>query len=138
LTLFIDTSVWSLAFRRDVAADAPEVHVLKDALATGDLVVTTGLVLQELLQGFGGPKATRELLAAFQDIPLISPTRESHVAAAALRNHCRHSGVQAGTVDALIAQLCIENELTLLSTDQDFGHIARFSGLKLWAFRPRS
>lgn len=138
MTLFVDTSVWSLAFRRDVEAVAPEVHALKEALASGDLIVTTGLVLQELLQGFSGPKAASELLVRFQDIPLLSPTRETHVQAAALRNHCRRNGVQAGTVDALITQLCIENELTLLSADKDFEHIARFSGLKLWAFRPQS
>jgi predicted nucleic acid-binding protein len=138
LTLFIDTSVWSLAFRRDVEADVPQVHALKEALLNGNLVVTTGLVLQELLQGFSGPKASSELLARFRDIPLLSPTRETHIAAAALRNHCRRNGVQAGTVDALLAQLCIENELTLLSADNDFSHIARFSALKLWAFQPQS
>ncbi len=138
MTLFIDTSVWSLAFRRDVEADVPQVHALKEALINGDLVVTTGLVLQELLQGFSGPKASADLLVRFRDIPLLSPTRETHIAAAALRNHCRRNGVQAGTVDALLAQLCIENELTLLSTDNDFGHIARFSELKLWAVQPQS
>jgi predicted nucleic acid-binding protein len=132
LTLFVDTSVWSLAFRRDIEADVPEVHALKSALASGDLIVTTGLVLQELLQGFSGPKAADDLLNRFQDIPLLSPTRDTHVAAAQLRNHCRRNGVQAGTVDALIAQLCIENELTLLSTDRDFEHVARFSELKVW------
>ena len=138
MTLFVDTSVWSLAFRRDVAADVPQVYALKAALADGELVVTTGLVLQELLQGFSGPKASAELLARFRDIPLLSPTRETHIAAAALRNHCRRNGVQAGTVDALLAQLCIENELALLTTDNDFSYIARFSDLKIWAFQPQS
>jgi predicted nucleic acid-binding protein len=132
LTLFVDTSVWSLAFRRDVEADVPEVRALKLALSNGDLIVTTGLVLQELLQGFSGPKAADDLLNRFQDIPLLSPTRETHIRAAQLRNHCRRNGVQPGTVDALIAQLCIENELTLLSNDQDFDHVARFSELQLW------
>ncbi len=65
---------------------------------------------------------------------MISPSRATHVDAALLRNHCRRNGVQAGTIDALIAQLCMENELTLLTTDKDFGHIARFSTLRLWAY----
>lgn len=116
----------------------PQVAALKTALTSGDLVVTTGLVLQELLQGFSGPKASADLLTRFRDIPLLSPTRETHIAAAALRNHCRRNGVQAGTVDALIAQLCIESELILLTTDNDFSHIARFSKVKLWAFQPQS
>jgi predicted nucleic acid-binding protein len=50
--LLVDTSVWSLALRRDVKATEPEVDALKEALAGSDVVVTTGLVLQELLQGF--------------------------------------------------------------------------------------
>ena len=52
MTLLVDTSVWSLALRRDVEVEEPEVQALKDALAGADIVVTTGLVLQELLQGF--------------------------------------------------------------------------------------
>jgi predicted nucleic acid-binding protein len=127
-----------MAFRRDTASGSREVGALNEALTKGDLVVATGLVLQELLQGFNGPKAAEELLFRFQAIPLISPTRDTHVAAASLRNHCRRNGVQTGTVDALIAQLCIENELILLTTDNDFSYIARFSDLKLWAFQPQS
>ena len=50
MTLLVDTSVWSLALRRDVKATEPEVEALKAALAGSDVVVTTGLVLQELLQ----------------------------------------------------------------------------------------
>jgi predicted nucleic acid-binding protein len=138
LTLFVDTSVWSLAFRRDGDDDTPQVQALRKILVTGGLIVTTGLVLQELLQGFSGPKAADELVNRFHDIPLLMPSRETHIAAAALRNHCRRNGVQTGTVDALIAQLCIENELTLLSADRDFEYIARFSNLHLWAFQPQS
>ena len=138
MTLFVDTSVWSLAFRRDAESSMPETDYLQKALLDGDLIVTTGLVLQELLQGFNGPKAAEQLIERFADIPLLSPTRETHIAAANLRNHCRRNGVQAGTVDALIARLCIENDIQLLTTDQDFRHIARFSKLRAMAFKPQS
>jgi hypothetical protein len=50
----VDTSVWSLALRRDAEASEPEVQVLKDALFGTEVVVTTGLILQELLQGVVG------------------------------------------------------------------------------------
>ena len=52
----MDTSVWSLALRRDRPADVPEVDALERALEEGELVTTTGLVYQELLQGFHGPR----------------------------------------------------------------------------------
>jgi predicted nucleic acid-binding protein len=95
-------------------------------------VITTGLVLQELLQGFAGPKSRDQILKHFSALPLLMPDREDHIAAAALRNLCRRSGVQASSIDALIAQLCIRHRLTLLSTDQDLEHIARHSDLAVW------
>lgn len=133
MTLLVDTSVWSLALRRDANSAQPEVVALKDALAGSDVVVTTGLVLQELLQGFAGPKARALIVDTFGVLALIQPDREDHIAAADLRNTCRRAGVQVGTVDALIAQLCIRHGLTLLSTDQDFVHTAKHTKLKVWS-----
>jgi predicted nucleic acid-binding protein len=132
LTLFADTSVWSLALRRDQPADAATVRVLMRALDTGERVMTTGLVLQELLQGFNGPKAQEQIVDRFAELALIVPDREDHIAAATLRNQCRRKGVQVETIDALLAQLCIRHELVLLTTDEDFGLIARHSDLRLW------
>ncbi len=57
MSLLVDTSVWSLAFRRDQPSSAPEVDELGRAILAGDPIYSTGLVLQELLQGFSGPKA---------------------------------------------------------------------------------
>jgi hypothetical protein len=73
------------------------------------------------------------LLQHFSALPFISPDRNDHIEAAELRNHCRRNGVQVGTIDALIAQLCIRHDLTLLSTDADFRHAARFCALRNWA-----
>ena len=49
MTLLVDTSVWSLALRRDPIGAAPQVLALRAALEGEEIVVTTGLVLQELL-----------------------------------------------------------------------------------------
>ena len=133
MSLLVDTSVWSLALRRDASADDPEVQALVEALAGSDVVVTTGLVLQELLQGFSGPKAASAIVERFTALALIQPDRDDHIAAAELRNKCRRAGVQLGTVDALIAQLCIRNGLTLLTSDQDFIHAAKHCELKVWS-----
>jgi predicted nucleic acid-binding protein len=71
-------------------------------------------------------------LYRFSAVPLSVPDREDHIAAAVLRNRCRRAGVQIGTIDALVVQLCVHHNLTMLSTDKDFNHIARHCGLKLW------
>ena len=133
MAFFVDTTVWSLALRRDVVVEAPEVRMLKEALTEGSQIVTTGLVLQELLQGFTGPKAKADIIDRFAAIPLIAPDRADHIAAAELRNTCRRAGVQVGTVDAILAQLCIRHKLSLLSTDNDFKNMARHTDLKVWS-----
>ena len=135
MTLLVDTSVWSLALRRDVNATEPEVDALRAALAGSDVVVTTGLVLQEILQGFAGPKSRKQIIEAFASLPLVQPDRDDHIAAVDLRNMCRRSGIQIGTVDSLIAQLCIRHDLVLLSTDKDFAHTAQHCKLKLWSYK---
>ncbi|MCZ7562129.1 MAG: PIN domain-containing protein [Burkholderiaceae bacterium] len=132
MTLLVDTSVWSLALRRDGSINAPEVRALRDALAGSDAVVTTGLILQELLQGFKGPRAAAAIVERFRALPIIAPERNDHIAAAEVRNSCRRAGVQVGTIDALLIQLCSRHELTLLSTDDDFAHAARHVSFKLW------
>ena len=132
MTLFVDTSVWSLAFRRDAPPYVPEVSALTRALGDGGEVAATGLVLQELLQGFSGLRSRDEIVERFGAIPLIVPDRNDHIEAAELRNHCRRAGVQIGTIDAVIARLCIGNDLTLLTTDKDFTRVAQLSGLRVW------
>jgi predicted nucleic acid-binding protein len=133
--LFVDTSVWSLAFRRDAPAPTQEVRELTRALGAGDTVVTTGLVLQELLQGFAGPRARERIVERFSALPLLVPDRRDHIEAAELRNRCRRAGIRVGTIDALLAQLCLRHDLTMLTGDQDFGLIAARSALKVWKER---
>jgi predicted nucleic acid-binding protein len=135
LSLFVDTSVWSLALRRDAPAATPEVLALVRSIEASETILTTGLVLQELLQGFSGPKARTQILDRFSAVPLVAPDREDHIAAAELRNRSRRAGIQIGSIDALLAQLCLRHDLTMLSTDKDFGHVARICGLKLWPAR---
>jgi hypothetical protein len=132
VTLFVDTSVWSLALRRDGDAMSPEVQALRHAIEGGDIVVTTGLVLQELLQGFAGPRARTDIIERFSSLPFLAPDRKDHMDAADLRNRCRRAGVQVGTIDALIAHLCIRHELTLLTTDNDFVQATAHCPLRVW------
>ena len=132
MTLFVDTSVWSLALRRDAPSGAPEVRLLRHALESDETIVTTGLILQELLQGFAGPRASKNIIDRFTALPLLAPDRQDHIDAAELRNRCRRGGVQIGTIDALLAQLCIRHKLTLLTTDKDLVQAAAHCPLRVW------
>jgi predicted nucleic acid-binding protein len=133
VSLLVDTSVWSLALRRDVEPPEPEVVALRQALLGSDQVFTTGLVLQELLQGFAGPKDRAQLVERLSALAFLQPVKDDHIKAAEVRNTCRRRGVQVGTIDALLIQLCRRNDLTLLTTDQDFRGANKYVEFKLWS-----
>ncbi len=132
MSLFADTSVWSLAFRRDKPQSEPQVRALIEAFGGREAIFVTGLVLQELLQGFAGPKAHAQIIERFSALTLLTPELQDHIEAAEVRNRCRRSGTQVETIDILLAQLCIRYDLTLLTMDRDFVHIAKHSALRLW------
>jgi len=132
VSLLVDTSVWSLAFRRVGQQGALEVGALRAALLGADQVFTTGLVLQEVLQGFAGPKNRDELVERLSVLAFLQPDKQDHIAAAGIRNSCRRRGVQIGTIDALLIQLCQRYDLTLLTTDQDFQAASQHVDVRLW------
>ncbi len=132
MALLVDTSVWSLAYRRDTPPDLPEVDVLRHALGSGDSVVATGMILLELLRGFVPARSQVTILKAFDSLELLEPTRLDYVEAASVANICRQAGVQLGSVDALLVQLARAGDHTLLTTDQDFYLAAPHVGLRLW------
>jgi predicted nucleic acid-binding protein len=133
MALLADTSVWSLAYRRDAGPATAEVEALRRGLTGGERIIAAGVVLLELLRGFARPKAQATIRADFDALEFIEPNRGDYVAAAALSNTCRRKGVQLPTIDSMIAQLCIAHDLVLLTTDADFHHAARHIPLQVWS-----
>lgn len=132
MSLLVDTSVWSLALRRDAEIQTLEVVALRNALLGTDQVFSTGLVLQELLQGFAGPKARDSIVERFAALAFIEPGRQDHIDAAEVRNACRRHGVKIGTIDALLIQLSRRHDLQLLTADNDFKLASLHIEFKLW------
>lgn len=91
-------------------------------LLGAEQVFTTGLVLQDVPQGFAGPRNRDQLVEHLSVLAFLQPDKLDHLAAADIRNACRRRGVQIGTIDAPLIQLCQRYDLTLLTTDQDFPH----------------
>ena len=125
MSILVDTSVWSLALRRDEQPNSPELKILTKALDSGEEIYSTGIILQELLQGFSGAKASEAIVDRFAAIPMLVPETLDHIEAAQLRNRSRQKGVQVGTIDALIAQLSLRYKLALLTADKDFNHMSK-------------
>ena len=132
MSLLVDTSVWSLALRRDTDLQTLEVVALRNALLGTDQVFSTGFVLQELLQGFAGAKARDRIIERFTALAFIDPDRQDHIDAAEVRNTCRRHGVQIGTIDALLIQISRRHDLQILSTDNDFRSAALHVDFNIW------
>ena len=66
---------------------------------------------------------------------MIAPGRDDYIDAAELRNECRRHGIQIGTIDALLAQICIRHKLVMLAVDRDFSRMAKWTPLQLWHAR---
>ena len=131
--LFVDTSAWSELLRKD-RPDHPEVFErLRSALESFEGLSSTGLVLQELLQGFHGPRAMESIIDRFARVEMLHPSTTDHLHAADIALRCRKAGVQLRTVDALLTALCLGHDRVMLSADQDFLHAATVVPLQVWS-----
>ena len=130
MNVLVDTSVWSLALRRDKPEATREVLALGAAVERGS-VCLIGAILQEVLQGFPSLDRSRRLAEALAPFPLLALHRGDFVYAAEIRNKCRAKGLSISTVDAQIAAAAINHRCTLLTTDADFRGVVRHYPLKL-------
>ncbi|WP_417562358.1 PIN domain-containing protein [Microbacterium sp.] len=133
MALLVDTSVWSLAFRRDTPSDSDEVQALRVALQAGEDVYTCGVIVLELRRGLIPGRARDAIDQVFRSVSWIEPSRDEYEAAAEIANTCRRHRVQLGSIDALVAELAVSRDLTLLTTDGDFAHAAAHVPLRLWS-----
>ncbi len=129
--ILVDTSVWSLFLRKRGPADHPAVRKLSAILVEDRDVVLTGLILQEILQAFRSEATFKKLVGYLDSFTLLELRRADCVAAAALHRRCAGKGITASTMDCQIAALAIAHDCELLTTDQDYDHIAQHGPLKL-------
>lgn len=131
MRVLVDTSVWSLALRKQGPGDHPAVRKLTVLLKAHEDVVLMGLVLQEILQGLRTEEAFRRVSGDLNSFPLLELVREDFVEAARLHRRCAARGVGASTVDCLIAVAAIRHDCVLLTTDSAFNRIAGQCPLQL-------
>jgi predicted nucleic acid-binding protein len=77
-------------------------------------------------------KNREQLVERLSALAFLQPDKQDHMAAAEIRNVCRRRGIQIGTIDALLIQLCQRYELTLLTTDKDFQAASQQVEFRLW------
>lgn len=123
MKVLVDTSVWSLAFRRRAPGHAA-VDELRRLIGSGQAAIV-GPIRQEVLSGIREPamfERLRDHLRAFPDETL---TPADYEAAAGFFNTCRARGLQGSNTDFLLCAVSACHHLPILTTDDDFGRYAR-------------
>jgi predicted nucleic acid-binding protein len=120
----VDTSTLSALFAGEQGKD---VDLLADSLARGDVRLPP-VVLTEILSD---PAAAKVLAPRLVDLELLDVSEGYWQRAGETRAKLRARGLKAKVADALIAQSCIDHDVTLITRDQDFRHFAKHCGLSL-------
>jgi len=119
-----DTSTW-VAFLNGALGD--DVLLLKKALQ-GHQLSMLPVVLTELLSD---PSLPPPVAASFSDLPLIEIESGFWQRAGTLRAKVLAKRRRARLADSLIAQLCLDADLSLITRDRDFRSFAEVSSLNL-------
>ena len=113
-------------------AESPESRLLEQWLRGGAPVATTGVVLQEVLQGARTERDLNLLRARLGRLAFLRADKETHVEAARLFRKARQRGHVVPAADALIAATALAYGTPLLTTDwKHFRALARLSKLRL-------
>jgi hypothetical protein len=128
MSVLIDTSVWSLLFRRDRhKLNASELVVLDSLreLVQSKRTRVIGPIRQELLSGIKDTEQ-RELLQQrfreFEDEVLITADYEM---AAEMSCKCRSAGIAVGSIDALICSVATLRTWQIFTRDIDFEYYGK-------------
>jgi predicted nucleic acid-binding protein len=122
--VLVDTSAWVDWSKDAKLASAIEV----DRLLSTDQVATTDSVMAELLQGSGTESDFNKWISRFAALHYYESPRATWIRAAGLSFQLMRRGLTTPLSDLVIAQVALDNDLSVFATDPDF---ERVPGLKL-------
>jgi predicted nucleic acid-binding protein len=139
MNVLIDTSVWSLAFRRSRVSSRREAQIVEELteLIQEGRALLFGPIRQELLSGISDVRqlnTLRNQLRAFNDLSIHEIDYER---AAEFSNNCRRAGVQGSHIDFLICSVAAGKSAAIFSTDEDFSRYAKHLPITLHEARTR-
>jgi predicted nucleic acid-binding protein len=130
--ILVDTSVL-IDFLKE--QDNPALQKLLEVIDRDIPFGISPIIFMEVLQGAATERdfeLLREYLGS-QDFYDLKDSRESYARAAKMSVDLRKKGMDVrSSIDCLIAQTAIDNDLYLLHNDSDFDRIKKVSSLKTW------
>ena len=127
--VLIDTSVWIEFFRKSGSEVSSR---LRDVLVE-ERAAVAGIISLELQRGADGETELKFLDRFLTAIHYIPTKEELYKNAGFMGYNLSKKGIHIGTVDLLIAQTAIENDIPLYALDRHFKEIARHFPLLLFA-----
>lgn len=119
MKVIVDTSIWSLAFRRSAAQKDKYVEELEELIkeARAQLI---GPIRQELLNGIKSEnqfEILKKHLRTFRDLDIRT---EDYEIASAYFNVARKNGIQGSNTDFLICAIATRLKIPIFTADKDF------------------
>ena len=134
MKVIVDTSVWSLALRRNKVQENKVVEELEE-LIKEVRVQLIGPVRQELLNGIRSEKQFRVLkkhLRAFKNLDIET---EDYELASEYFNKARKNGIQGSNIDLLLCAISTRLRMPIFTTDKDFLNIQSVLPIELHRIR---
>jgi len=130
--VLVDTSVWSLALRKNKKDEKDNKVIEKFSKLISNLdIVIIGPIRQEILSGISDINRFNDLksrLSIFSDFQIL--TRDYELASE-YYNLCRGKGIQGSHIDYLICAVAINNNMSIFTLDNDFINYKKYIGIKL-------
>ncbi len=136
MNVLVDTCIWSLALRRSIPQDAPEITELSE-LIREQRVLFLGTVRQEILSGIRDEAQFVRLRDRLRAFPDVQQEQADFECAAEFFNICRKNGIQGSNSDFLICSVAYRIDAPILTTDADFLNYSRFLPIKLHSPRQK-
>jgi predicted nucleic acid-binding protein len=119
-----DTSVMIAYFQ---GLKGKDIAMVEEALSNKNLIFTP-MVVAELLSD---AKLSMQSIKAIISFPMMEISHGYWHRVGFTRAKILSKKLKAKLVDTQIAQLCIENNVSLITRDSDFRHFEKYCGLKL-------
>ncbi len=126
MKVLVDTSVWSLAFRKKLSTEQDNriVQKLSELIDAGQVVII-GSIRQEILSGIRDVETFEKLRVIMTAFPDTAVLRSDYEQAARFLNQCRAKDIQGSHTDFLMVAVCYRLNLSLFTLDKDFNNFTK-------------